>query len=127
MTKTCSICGKEHCAKDLCQKHYNKEYHQKPKRKQYMKKYNQRPEIKEYHREHYKIRKHDKISITFNKFQDLFFATNTETIRRTRQKIQAKNKDLRPTKRVIRKRARNQDGHKAYYGKQILTLNQYMD
>jgi hypothetical protein len=66
---------------------------------------------------YYYWRKHDKIRIGFEKFKDLFSATCPESIRRSRQKIQAdiNNQHLRPTERVRKKRRANEREHIDYY------------
>lgn len=61
--------------------------------------------------------RHERIRIAFGKFRDIFFATCPNTISRSRRKIQRMMPELKPTKRVRRKRQRNEEAHRHYYTK----------
>lgn len=59
--------------------------------------------------------RHANIKISFRNFKDLFYAPSTETICRSRRRVQAKDPSLKPTKRVVRKREINEEAHVNYH------------
>jgi len=62
------------------------------------------------------------IRIQFGQFKQLLNAPSAESITRARRKVQEKREDLRPTKRVLRKRRINEEACRQYYGAGMLTL-----
>jgi len=72
-------------------------------------------------------KRHDKIRISFAKFKDLLGATCPETIRRSRQKIQAQHPEFKPRERTRLKRKKNQEAHANYYGRGGFGLLDYLE
>ena len=64
------------------------------------------------------------IKISMKHFEQLFLI-NFESIRRSRQKIQAKKPELKPTKRTQIKRKVREEACRDYYGGNIIPLNDY--
>ena len=62
------------------------------------------------------------VRISFSQFKQLLNAPAFESITRARRKVQKRRDDLRPTKRVVRKRQVNEEACRQYYGKGVLPL-----
>ena len=73
----------------------------------------------------YLSRYHPECRLSFKQFKSLLFIPAFETMSRRRRELQNEHLELRPTERVIRKRARNEHAHHSYYGTGNMTLQDY--